>query len=270
MFNLVLGGDADLFGSRTGTLFDRTIATETAANIVISSVFSPQRAERLATQQNQNKSLPSLFEVMQSFTNEVILSKFTSNCTYYSGFGLSYVPGLKSGSSSESGSGSGSVSRSMFESSTSDIDYQHVLEEQFVLRNQFVPAADKFLENDRESSDIMLHKEDNERRRNLGDNSLMYILETMVVQSVLVNAYLLLMTNSDSSSRVQGQIRSHLRSLNVKLIKLKDCLQVRQLRSAGAEEYYFEQVAHLELLSDAISSGKPFMKLFPSPLGPPI
>ena len=154
----------------------------------------------------------------------------------------------------------------MFESESSTSDNN----DQYVPINQFVPAADKFLENNRESSDIMLHKEDNERRRNLGDNSLMYILETMVVQSVLVNAYLLLMTNSDSSSRVQGQIRSHLRSLNVKLIKLKDCLQVRQLRSAGAEEYYFEQVAHLELLSDAISSGKPFMKLLPSPLGPPI
>jgi hypothetical protein len=39
-----------VFGSRSGALFDRLAASEAAASLVVSAVFSAQRAERLATQ----------------------------------------------------------------------------------------------------------------------------------------------------------------------------------------------------------------------------
>lgn len=78
MYRLVIGGKRDLFGSRAGNLFDRYAATEAAANIVTSAVFSPQRAERLATQRALNTSLPSFLEVMQAFSTDIILKPYNN------------------------------------------------------------------------------------------------------------------------------------------------------------------------------------------------
>ena len=189
-------------------------ATESAANIVVSAVFSPQRAERLATQKQLNTTLPSLSEILRSFTSEVILSRYpdrTSVSIIESNYGVS-------------------------------------------VKSVLIDGMDLF------------HKENINRNNNADGAIESHYLESMVAQSVLVNAYLILLIDPRSSALVTGQIKSHLRSL---LADINDIIENLK-KFAGKEDSSFETVAHLELLSDAIMMGKPFLRLLPSPLGPPI
>ena len=189
-------------------------ATESAANIVVSAVFSPQRAERLATQKQLNTTLPSFFEILRSFTSVVILSQYTNR------------------------------------TSVSIIESNYRISVKSVL----IDGIDLF------------YKENINRNNNEDGAIEDYYLESMVAQSVLVNAYLILLIDPRSSALVTGQIKSHLRSL---LADINDIIENLK-KFAGKEDSSFETVAHLELLSDAIMMGKPFLRLLPSPLGPPI
>ena len=189
-------------------------ATESAANIVVSAVFSPQRAERLATQKQLNTTLPSLSEILRSFTSEVILSQYTNR------------------------------------TSVSIIESNYGVSVKSVL----IDGMDLF------------HKENINRNNNADGAIESHYLESMVAQSVLVNAYLILLIDPRSSALVTGQIKSHLRSLLADIFDIIENLK----KIAGEEDSSFETIAHLELLSDAITMGKPFLRLLPSPLGPPI
>ena len=213
-FYSAIGGTADVFGSRAGALFDRLAATESAANIVVSAVFSPQRAERLATQQQLNSTLPSFFEILRSFTNEVILSHY---------------PNKTSGFITES-------------------NYRISVKSVFI---DGIDAVNTETTNSNSNADGAVKE---------------YYLESLVAQSVLVNAYLILLIDPRSSTLVTGQIKSHLRTLEAEILHI-----IQNFKNFGGnEDSSFETRAHLELLSDAIITGKPFLRLLPLPLGPPI
>ena len=69
-----IGGAADFFGSRAGVVFDRLAAAEAAAGVVLDALFAPARMERVATQSQLDKTLPTLSEVLVTCTKTLILT----------------------------------------------------------------------------------------------------------------------------------------------------------------------------------------------------
>eukprot|EP01041_Mallomonas_annulata_P000470 gene470-879_t len=79
-----IGGEDDLFQSRTGHSFDVLATAETAAGLVVDAVFASDRVERIVVQRSasvtssnnsdsSSASLPGLLEVLSAFTDGVIL-----------------------------------------------------------------------------------------------------------------------------------------------------------------------------------------------------
>jgi hypothetical protein len=293
-----------VFGSRSGALFDRLAATEAAASIVISAVFSTQRAERLATQRystandnmntmninmkankdrqrasassadSSSASLPSLLEIMQAFTRKIIHDTSIT----------SIMEVTQSSSAITEMSGSSP------------------------------PEA---------------------------SSTVQYPLEARVAQAVLLNAYLTVANDPQASAMVVGQVKAHLIGVSKAIRAYRDSLMSsvdaaimtstwsqsedistrapdlttvggsRRRRSestndtstaytcdfsgSSADGCYFEPepavmndafewVSHYNMLLSAIGAttsgsggiggddvrGKPFLKLLPVPLGPPI
>ena len=236
---LAIGGVMDLFGSRAGALFDRYAATEAAANIVITAVFNPNRAQRIATQrslsisvnESESQSLPSLFEVMRSFSNRVILSQHDNN-----------------------NKGHVAANDNDNERGVSEINSRGVGSNEWGVELEVgVGRGVRSFSSRTSGSDLSAVSKEGE-----------FDLEVFVIQSVLVNAYLLLLNNPSSSFLVKSQVAAHLRELNAAITKILN-------EMTGSEPFQTdEKEAHYRLLSSSISAGKPFLALLPTPLGPPI
>ena len=252
-----IGGSPDVFGSRVGALFDRLAATESAVNIVVSAVFSPERAERLATQQYQNRTLPSFIEVLQSFTKEVILSQ-------YQCYNLTSTR-LQAQSLT-------SLQRFKTMDGMKNIDHLSVENENYGATFTMVHNVNISIRNIRRAVDSNNNdNSDNDNNSNHND----YRLESMVAQSVLVNSYLIILNDPRSSGLVVGQIKNHLRFLIAEILQISKKLKIFELNQdvqklSSDDASNLDLIAHLELLSDAIIASKPFLRLLPLPLGPPI
>ena len=280
-----IGDKSDLFGSRTGILFDRYAASEAVANLVVSAVFNPQRAERLATQRAMNDTLPSLMEVLRTFSRNVISLPYTS------AEHLNNTTDRRSVKSSDLG-----------QSSSVQI---HELSD----CNGLKPVASGYLIHANDSNhDMRSYKRDQrsaEDMREVQDEVLphprphvstsiesvqsnpaaneqlaVFRLECFVSQSVLVNAYLLLLTDAASSFLVKSQLSAHLKELATEIHSY--LLLFQQEAKSNAEKSHsspiyesdyltvLEIISHLEMLSLSILSQKPFLSLLPTPMGPPI
>jgi hypothetical protein len=104
-----------------------------------------------------------------------------------------------------------------------------------------------------------------------------FVLESRLVQALLVNAYLRLANDPQTSFLVGGQVRAHIAALARTL-----ALSVSPTNNNGttwtcsdaqtcaAEAEVFQWSAHRQALLAAMSAGKPFIQPLPVPLGPPI
>ena len=187
-----IGGAADFFGSRAGVLFDRLAAAEAAAGVVLDALFAPARMERLATQSQLDKTLPTLHEVLTTCTQALI------------------------------------------------------------------PPTP------------LLHKDDEE-----SDDDV--VLEGLLVQSLLVSAYLRLANDPRASYLVSGQVRAHIAAL-AQALELSVAPTTSNAtmwtcsdgRDCAAEAGVFQESAHRQALLAAVRAGKPFIQPLQVPLGPPI
>lgn len=67
-----LGGFGDLFQSRQGQYsLDSIVLLESLASYIFTTVFEPSRMERMYVQAQYNHTVPSLQEIMRSFTDQV-------------------------------------------------------------------------------------------------------------------------------------------------------------------------------------------------------
>jgi hypothetical protein len=282
--NQSIGDKSDLFGSRTGILFDRYAASEAAANLVVSAVFNPQRAERLATQRAINDSLPSLLEVLRAFSKNVISLPYTS----------ALHPNLTISKSDV---------RSLNLAYSSSVQIRDIAD-----RKVLKPVASKYLgyanksscnegnyENDQhDAADVRVPENEvqpQQHRSQVGPSNesaqsdaaaneqfAVFLLETFISQSVLVNSYLLLLTDAASSFLVKSQLTLHLKELASEmhnfLLILQEAKNISEAQSSQIIEADYliilEKMSHLEMLSSSILSQKPFLSLLSTPMGPPI
>ncbi|HXH61679.1 MAG TPA: zinc-dependent metalloprotease [Fimbriimonadaceae bacterium] len=70
-----VGGSAETFGSRTSPAFDPIVASEAAADVVLGDLLDTQRLERLVQQNERDRGLPSLDEVLGKTTDAVFGSQ---------------------------------------------------------------------------------------------------------------------------------------------------------------------------------------------------
>lgn len=254
----VIGGKKDLFGSRTGALFDRYAATESAANLVTSAVFCPERAERLATQRALNSSLPSFFEVMQAFTTTIILNPY-KNLSHSS---IRKVVAEEVDDNRNQGSG-----------------YSH----DTVYSDRIVGAMGAIMTT-AESSDAQYPSQTTPRTTTTTTTTTTagaasapaYLLESFIAQSMVVDSYLTLLVSPLSSNLVKSQVKAHLHDLNAMLVKITKEFEDSNNSTSSTNNFHFgnegtmEVRAHLMMLCDRITLGKPFLTLLATPLGPPI
>lgn len=285
--SLAVGDKSDLFGSRSGTLFDRYAASESAANLVVSAVFNPERAERLATQRAINDTLPSLLEVMRAFSRNVILLPYASAVHAQSTIIKSDGEGLD-----------------LTQSNSVLVHEVHELDD----CNGFKPVASAYLDkainrngddryhkkNQPNAADVRLSRngmppehlrsqvgpsvETSQSNAAANEEFEAFPLESFISQSILLNSYLLLLTDAKSSFLVRSQLLAHLKDLASEIHKFLLIFQKAKetLESQNSQEIegdyliLLEKISHLEMLSFSISSQKPFLSLLSTPMGPPI
>lgn len=255
----VIGGKKDLFGSRTGALFDRYAASESAANLVTSAVFCPERAERLATQRALNSSLPSFIEVMQAFSTNIILNPYKN----LSQSSITKVIAEEANENRNQGSG-----------------YSH----DTVHSDRMVGAMGAIM-TAAELSDAQYSSETIPRTTTttttttttaVAASAPAYLLESFIAQSMVVDSYLNLLVSSLSSNLVKSQVKAHLHDLNAMLVKINKEFEDSNTSTSSRNKFHFgnegttEVRAHLMMLCDRITLGKPFLTLLATPLGPPI
>ena len=221
----------------------------------------------MATQRALNSTLPSFFEAMHSFSDRVILSHYDDGDTKDKAAAVSTDTHRKADASGDGDSrergiskiNSRGVSRSSAAATggaSTDERTTHGLEvgELVVEVGRDVRA---FSSRTSESDLSAVPKED------------VFELETFVIQSVLVNAYLLLLNHPSTSFLVKSQVAAHLKEVNAGISKILLDIDVKYLNDAASFQAA-EKEAHLRLLSSSISAGKPFLNLLSIPLGPPI
>ena len=251
----VIGGKKDLFGSRTGALFDRYAATESAAYLVTSAVFCPERAERLATQRALNSSLPSFFEVMQAFSTNIILNPYKN---------LSHSSITKV------------VAEEVDENRNQGPGYSH----DTVHSDRIVGAMGAIMTT-AQSSDAQYPSETTPTTTTTTTTAAAasapaYLLESFIAQSMVVDSYLTLLVSPLSSNLVKSQVKAHLHDLNAMLVKITKEFEDSNISTSSTNNFHFENEgttevrAHLMMLCDRITLGKPFLTLLATPLGPPI
>ena len=246
----VIGGKKDLFGSRTGALFDRYAATESAAYLVTSAVFCPERAERLATQRALNSSLPSFFEVMQAFSTNIILNPYKN---------LSHSSITKV------------VAEEVDENRNQGPGYSH----DTVHSDRIVGAMGAIMTT-AQSSDAQYPSETTTSTSAAAASAPAYLLESFIAQSMVVDSYLTLLVSQLSSNLVKSQVKAHLHDLNAMLVKITKEFEDSNISTSSTNNFHFENEgttevrAHLMMLCDRITLGKPFLTLLATPLGPPI
>jgi hypothetical protein len=284
ILNQSIGDKGDLFGSRTGNLFDRYAASEAAANLVVSAVFNPQRAERLATQMATNDTLPSLLEVLRAFSRNVISLPYTSALHPNVPINRSdlRIPNLAQSSTvvtheiddfnrlkPVSSTYLGHANKSSCNEKNYKKDQHNVAvtrEPQNELppqqlRSQVGPSIDSAQSNAAANEQFAVFR-----------------FETFISQSVLVNSYLLLLTDAASSFLVKSQLTLHLKELASEmrnfLVILQGAKNISESQNSQVIEgdylIILEKMSHLEMLTFSISSQKPFLSLLSTPIGPPI
>ena len=76
-------------------------------------------------------------------------------------------------------------------------------------------------------------------------------------------------TNRDTN-RVRDMDMNRDTNRDTNRVRDTDTATITGSSHPAEDSFYFETIAHLETLSDKISGGRPFMRLLPTPLGPPI
>jgi hypothetical protein len=284
ILNQSIGDKSDLFGSRTGNLFDRYAASEAAANLVVSAVFNPQRAERLATQMATNDTLPSLLEVLRAFSRNIISLPYTSALHSDAPINRSdaRIPNLAQSSSvliheidncnrlkPVSSAYLGHANKSSCNEKNYKKD-QHTVAVTREPQNELPPQQLR--------SQVGPSIESTQSNAAANEQFAVFRFETFISQSVLVNSYLLLLTDAASSFLVKSQLTLHLKELASEirnfLVILQEAKNISESRSSQVIDDDFliilEKMSHLELLSFSISSQKPFLSLLSTPIGPPI
>ena len=299
-----IGDNSDLFGSRTGNLFDRYAASEAAANLVVSAVFNHHRAERLATQTAINATLPSFIEVLRAFSKNVISSHYTAaappnrtsdkggshyrssslpgaaSTSRHSGSqeaatrakirshneigdfdALKFVPLMHIGNADDNSNSSESTYSTERDNDTEEEGSQYQDRLQSKLTSQDGTAAERI------EIDAAAYEQ-------LSD----FRLESFIAQSVLINSYLIMLTDVSSSFLVKSQLKVHLKELAIEmqtfllfLQETKKLLDYEAYSVTEAESFILlDVISHLEMLLYSLSAQKPFLSLLSTPMGPPI
>jgi hypothetical protein len=217
-------------------MFDRYAATEAAAHIVTSAVFSPQRAERLATQRALNTSLPSFFEVMQAFSTDIILKPYSnmsqSAITHEIARAQSeVVVEVEVGAEAE-----------VVATTTATAVPAYLLEgfiAQSLVVNSYLTLLVSPLSSNLVKSQVKVHLLD--------------------LKAMLLKIMEKLEGSSTSTSSITGTFPVGSSSGSGS-----------DSGGDSGSEGVLEVRAHLRMLSDSIAPGKPFLTLLETPLGPPI
>ena len=230
---IVLGGSGDVLSSLMGKYFDIPSTYAASVELTLSYILSPPRLERILVQQQQRPQQQQQQQQQQQEGNTV-----TTSTTQYSN----------------------TISNTSQESFTL-----------YTLLNKLTQHIIIGLF----TNNICITNTTQSTSSSAPINRYPYgIIEIITIQNILINKYLqlILYTNTATSIHTKSLIKKELSNIYTKIyanhnLNITEKCQNYDLLS---DETRYMWEAHIDMLSNVISEGKPFMNSIRIPDGPPI